>query len=104
MSALKQEVQLKSTEFQPKQEYLLVKPVELDKGEKTTESGLIIPIARSSMERPTVGRVIEVGVDIEDIKIDDVILWPQTDGLDLQMEDGDFVLLRYASVIGSKKQ
>lgn len=105
MSEKAQAVNLESTEFQPKNEYILVKPQELDKGEKKTESGLIIAIAQnqSALDRPTSGTVVSVGKDIEDIKEGDFILWPNTDGLDLEFNDGKFMLLRYKSVIGSRK-
>lgn len=101
-----QVVHIASTDFQPKNEYILVNPEELDKGEKTTDSGLIIAIAQntSSLDRPSSGTVVAVGKDIEDIKEGDFILWPDTDGLDLEFTDGPFMLLRYASVIGTKKR
>jgi co-chaperonin GroES (HSP10) len=99
---MKQEVPIKSTEFMPKQEYLLVKPMTVET-EKKTDSGLVISLNKSSLERPSMGEVLEVGSDIEDIKSGDTVLWPATDGLDFEFTDGDFVLLRYASVIGMKK-
>jgi co-chaperonin GroES (HSP10) len=100
MTRKSQLVQILSTEFQPKNEYILVKPQELDKGEKKTESGLIIAIQQntSALDRPTSGVVVSVGSDIEDIKEGDFILWPDTDGLDLEFIDGPFMLLRYKSV------
>jgi co-chaperonin GroES (HSP10) len=100
-----QYVGIASTEFQPKNNYVLVNPVELEKGEKTTESGLIIAIAQnqSTLDRPTSGTVIAVGNDIEDLKEDMFIMWPMTDGIDLEFTDGIFMLLRYESIIGSKK-
>jgi co-chaperonin GroES (HSP10) len=100
-----QEVNILSTEFQPKNEYILVKPEELPKGEKKTESGLIIAIQQntSALDRPTSGTVVSVGSDIEDIAEGDFILWPGTDGLDMQFNDGEFMLLRYKSVIGKRK-
>jgi len=100
-----QVVQIASTEFQPKNEFILVKPVKLEKGEKKTESGLIIAINqnKSALDRPTVGDVVAVGADIEDISEGDVVLWPKTDGLDIEFVDGEFLLLRYTSIIGMKK-
>lgn len=99
----KQEVNILSSEFQPKNEYVLVKPVKLE-SEKKTESGLIIALKpSSSLERPTSGTVVAVGKDIEDITEGMFILWPGTDGLDIIFTDGEFVLLRYKSIIGSKK-
>lgn len=99
---MKQEVPIKSSEFQPKKTNILVKAVDLEK-ERVTESGLIISMTRSHLERPTVGEVIEVGSEIEDIKAGDIVLWPQTDGIDIAFTDQECVLLRYDSIIGSKK-
>ena len=97
-----QRVEILSTEFKPKNEYLLVKPSEMQT-EKVTESGLVIALKpQSSMDRPTSGTVIAVGQDIEDIKSKDFVLWPNTDGLDIEFIDGIFILLRYKSVIGTK--
>jgi co-chaperonin GroES (HSP10) len=101
-----QQVNLLSSEFQPKNEYILVKPEEIkQQTEKTLASGLILAIQPKStlLTRPTSGPVVAVGSDIEDIKEGDFILWPGTDGLDLEFIDGIFTLLRYKSVIGSKK-
>ena len=101
-----QRVEIESTEFHPKNEYVLVKPAELEKGEKKTESGLIIAIRQneSALDRPTSGKVISVGSDIDDITEGDFVLWPNTDGLDLEFNDGIFMLIRYKSIIGSKKK
>lgn len=98
----KQEVQLLSTEFQSKNEFLLVKPAELPT-EQVTESGLILAIKPSVIDRPSSGTVINVGSEILDINPGDFVLWPNTDGLDLKFIDGDFMLIRYKSIIGFKK-
>jgi co-chaperonin GroES (HSP10) len=99
-----QKVQILSAEFKPKNEYLLVKPTDLVT-EVVTESGLVISLKpQSSLERPTSGTVISVGSDIKDIEESDFVLWPMTDGLDLEFLDGQYVLLRYKSIIGSKKK
>jgi len=104
MSAPKQIVDIESKQFKPKKEYLLIKPAKLD-SEKTLDSGLVIPVStKGALDRPTFGEVIAVGSDIEDIKEGEYILWPATDGLDFEFNDGDFMLLRYASVIGSVKK
>lgn len=100
----KQRVQFKSTEFQPKNEYVLVKPQELQK-EELSDSGFVLSINKnqSSLIRPSTGRVISVGADIDDISPEMLIIWPETDGLDLAFDDGDYMLIRYRSVIGMKK-
>jgi co-chaperonin GroES (HSP10) len=100
-----QKVNLESTEFKPKNEFILVKPVALETGEKTTASGLVISLKQntSCLDRPTYGEVIELGDDIDDISIGDYCLWPGTDGLDFEFLDGHFMLLRYTSIIGTRK-
>lgn len=100
----KQQVNLKSDEFQPKNEYVLVKPEVL--AEKKTDGGIVIPVANKTSvnDRPSSGTVISLGSDIEDIVENDFVMWPNTDGLDLEFIDGDFMLIRYKSVIGSRKK
>lgn len=101
----KQRIQFKSTEFQPKNEYVLVKPKELEQEEKS-ESGIVLSLnsQKSSLIRPTLGKVISVGADIDDVKEGMYIIWPETDGLDLEFDDGDYMLIRYKSIVGMKKQ
>lgn len=105
-----QEIKLKSNEFQPRAEYILIKP-ELPDKEVKTQSGIIIGQAKKSVtDRPMSGTVIAVGSTIVDIKEGDYVIYPNTDGLDLKFEDSDslieeaqFVLLREKSVLGKRK-
>lgn len=105
-----QEIKLKSNEFQPRSEYILIKP-ELPDKEVKTQSGIIIGQTKKSVtDRPMSGTVIAVGCDIQDIKEGDYVIYPNTDGLDLKFEDSDslieeaqFVLLREKSVLGKRK-
>ena len=100
---MKQQVRINSQEFQPRNEYLLIKPEDLS-AEVTTNSGIVISLGqKSALDRPTSGTVISVGADITDIPVGCFVMWPGTDGLDLTFLDGDFILLRYKSVIGYKK-
>jgi co-chaperonin GroES (HSP10) len=105
MAGSVQKVSMLSSEFQPKKEYILVKPDELEK-EEVSESGLVLTLSShvSSLDRPSIGNVISVGQDISDILEGDTVLWPMSDGLDFEFKDGKFLLLRYASIIGSKKK
>lgn len=98
-----QRVEMKSTSFKPAKEYILVKPTERAI-ESQTDSGIVIALRpQTSVDRPTSGIVLAVGSDIEDIKENDFVLWPNTDGLDIEFTDGIFILLRYKSIIGSSK-
>ena len=100
-----QQINIKSTEFQPKNEYILIKPETLNKSEKKSESGFIIEATQNtqSFKRPTAGVVMAVGSDIKDIFENDYIMWPETDGLDIEFLDSEYVLMRYQSVIGTKR-
>lgn len=105
-----QEIKLKSNEFQPRAEYILLRP---DRGETEvkSQSGIILgQVKKSVVDRPMSGTVIAVGSAIVDIKEGDYVIYPNTDGLDLKFEDSDplieeaqFVLLREKSVIGKRK-
>jgi len=97
-------VNLSSEEFKPKADSVLVK-VDKRIDEKTTESGIIIPlnIDTSSIDRETSGFVVSVGDDVVGYDVGTFVLWPETDGLDLDFLDGEFLLLRAESIIGSKK-
>lgn len=98
-----QRVYVNSTEFQPSSELILVKPEALKK-EETTASGLVIAIKKETVvERPAFGKVIAVGTDVKNISEEEIIFWPSTDGIDLEFDDGEFLLLRDKSVIGKKK-
>lgn len=99
-----QQVYVESSEFKPKKDNILVKPIEL-KHEKVTETGLVVQVNtnRSVTDRPTMGTVIAIGDDVKDIKEGDIVFWPITDGLDFEFNDGVFILLRYESIIGIKK-
>jgi len=100
-----QRIKILSTEFQPKNEYVLVKPEELKTEETILPSGIIkLGEELKSTDRPTSGVVVDAGCECEDITQGDFIIWPNTDGLDLTFNDGEFMLLRFASVIGSKKR
>ena len=97
-----QKVTLKSSEFQPKQNFVLVDPEDINK-EKVTESGIVLAIEKSSVDRPSMGSVIAVGPDVKDLSEGTIVLWPMTDGLDIEFLDSIKVLLKYDSIIGSKK-
>lgn len=101
---MKQEIYMKSTEFKPKDNKVLVKPEEL-KSEQITESGIVLKMNnRSVVERPSSGRVIDIGNGVTDVDVGSIVIWPAQDGIDLKFDDGDFLLLRHESIIGSKKE
>lgn len=96
-----QTISIKSTEFQPLPEYLLVEPEALEKEEKT-QSGIVIGIQRSVVDRPSCGKIIKAGTNDLGLEENDYIVWPSTDGIDAEFTDGKFLLLKVKSVIGKQ--
>lgn len=94
---------MNSDQFKPKDDKVLVKPEDLKK-EKVTDSGIVINTGnRSVVERPSSGRVIDIGNSVTDVEVGSIVVWPAQDGIDLTFNDGTFLLLRHESIIGSKK-
>lgn len=94
--------ELKSSEFIPLNEFLLVKPKEMDTEEKS-DFGIVLGQNKSITNRAGSGHVISVGRDIKDITSADYVLFPNTQGIDIEFSDGKFLLLRYTDIIGMKK-
>lgn len=92
-------VDFKSTEFQPRANSILV-VYESPEKEVKTESGILIERKRSSLDRQTQGEVVAVGSEIDWISPGDVVVWAITDGMDLKMLDGEFLLLKEHSILG----
>jgi len=99
---MNQRVYFNSTECTSKYDYILVKADTLEK-EEVSSGGIVIAVERSSIERPTSGTVISVGEDVTDIDVGSVVVWPMTDGLDIEFNDGTFILLRAESIVCVKK-
>lgn len=97
-----QVIQLKSTEFAPRKDSILVK---YDKPEQEvkTESGIVVQMHRSSLERQTYGEVVAVGTDVDWISEGEFVIWAMTDGINLELEDGEFLVLRETSILGKRK-
>lgn len=103
---MKHRLQTESANFTPVSNTFLVKADEFPT-EKTTKSGLIVPINEPpSNSRPCTGTIVSVGKHLESdvvYKANEKIAWASTDGLDLEFDDGDFLLIRLKSIIGKIK-
>ena len=91
------------TEFQPTEGLVLAKPIQLKKEEESS-SGIVLAIRKESVvERPTYGEVLAVGDDCKNAKVGETIFWDMQGGLDLEFDDGEFILIRDKTIIGTKK-
>lgn len=98
-----QRINVESKEFAAQDEYVLVKPFVTLK-EETTASGIVLQVEETALSRPTHGKVIDVGAGVTGITSTDEVFWPETDGLDLKLNDGEFVLLRQKSIVGVRRR
>lgn len=102
---MKQEIKMKSEEFIPMGEFLLVK-ADLTSNVETTSGGILIQHKTSVLDRPSSGVVVAAGKDCLGIGPNDYVVFPDTDGIDVKFQDSNdgnkFMLLRYKSIIGKK--
>lgn len=97
-----QRLYIDSTEFQPTKGLVLIKTIQLKK-EETSSSGIILSIRKESViERPTAGEVIAIGTDCKTAQPGLVVFWDMTSGLDLEFNDGEFILIRDETIVGTK--
>lgn len=98
-----QRLYINSNEFKPTKGLALIKAIQLKK-EETTASGLIISIRKESVvERPTAGEVISVGAECVNAEVGKIVFWDMISGLDLEFDDGEFILIRDETIVGTRK-
>jgi co-chaperonin GroES (HSP10) len=99
---MNQRILMNSADFKVCKESVLVEYNDLEKEEKT-ESGLVVSLARSSLERQTQGLVLSVGDGIEWIVEGDLVVWENSAGVNLDFDDRKCLLLGEKSILGKKK-
>ncbi len=81
--------------FKPLGDRLLVERVE---EENTTASGIIIP--DSAKEKPLKAKVLAIGNDVDDVNIDDIIVFGKYTGTELSLDDKEYLVLEVSDVLG----
>lgn len=66
--------------FKPLRDGMIVDSTEFNKGDETTESGLVIKQADAKKKTNNIARVLEVGEDVTLVKAGDVIVFPYGNG------------------------
>lgn len=97
---------MSSEEFKVLQNFIMVNPEALETGELKTESGLVLAMEQNNsvINRPTTGKVMTVGPLVESLNVGDSVLWVETDGLEIELSDGIFLILKETSIIGYKNE
>jgi chaperonin GroES len=81
--------------FKPLGDRLLVERVE---EVNTTASGIIIP--DNAKEKPSQGKVLAIGSDVDEVNIDDVVVFGKYSGTELTLDDKEYLVLEISDVLG----
>ncbi len=81
--------------FKPLGDRLLVERIE---EETTTASGIIIP--DNAKEKPSRGKVLAIGSDVEEVKEGDTVVFGKYSGTELVLEDKEYLVLEVSDVLG----
>jgi len=81
--------------FKPLGDRLLVERVE---EVNTTASGIIIP--DNAKEKPSRAKVLAVGSEVEDVNVDDVVVFGKYAGTELILDDKEYLVLDVSDVLG----
>ena len=85
--------------FQPLGDRVLVK---VQEAETKTASGIIIP-DNASKEKPTTATVLAVSSEVEDIKVDDTVMYGKYSGTEITIENEDYLVLETSDILGIVK-
>ena len=97
-------IDIPSERFFPEEELLLVRPRELPKGE-VEHNGIVLQMEQNTsvVDRPTFGRVVSVGKGVDEDFVNCNVIWVEQDGIDVELMDGRFMVLKLRSILGRIK-
>ena len=65
---------------------------------KTTASGIIIP--DNAAEKPSTGKVVAVSTEVENVKVDDVVVFGKYAGNEFKVEGANYLILEIDDMFG----
>jgi chaperonin GroES len=81
--------------FQPLGNRVLVERVE---DSKTTASGIIIP--DNAKEKPSQGKIVAVGGDVEAISVGDTVVFGKYSGNDITLDGSEYLIMDADDIFG----
>ena len=81
--------------FKPLGDRLLIQRVE---EANTTASGIIIP--DNAKEKPSKGKVIAVGGEVEDINVDDTVVFGKYSGNEIILDGEEYLIMESSDIFG----
>jgi chaperonin GroES len=83
--------------FKPLGDRVLVQRVEET---NTTASGIIIP--DNAKEKPSEAKVVAVSSEVEDVKVDDIVVFGKYSGTELTLDGTEYLVLDTSDILGIK--
>lgn len=84
--------------IQPLADRLVIEQVQ---AEAVSASGIILP--DSAKEKPSEGKVLAVGKDVEEVKVGDVVLYAQYGPTEVKVDGKEVVLAKEEDILGIVK-
>jgi len=81
--------------FKPLGDRLLIQRVEES---NTTASGIIIP--DNAKEKPSKGKVIAIGSEVEDINVDDTVVFGKYSGNEINIDGTEYLIMENSDIFG----
>ncbi len=81
--------------FKPLGDRLLVERVE---EVNTTASGIIIP--DNAKEKPSQGKVLAIGSDVEEVNVGDTVVFGKYAGTELILDDKEYLVMELSDILG----
>ncbi len=81
--------------FQQLGERVLVERTEV---ENKTASGIIIP--DNAKEKPQTAKVVAIGSKVEDVKVNDTIVFEQYRGTEIKLDGKEYIILNIENILG----
>jgi chaperonin GroES len=81
--------------FRPLGDRVLVEKVE---EKNTTASGIIIP--DNAKEKPSRAKVLAVGSEVEEVRVDDTVVFGKYAGTDLVLDGKEYLVLETSDILG----
>jgi chaperonin GroES len=81
--------------FKPLGERVLVERVE---EETKTASGIIIP--DNAKEKPSRGKVVAISNDVNNVKVDDIVVFAKYSGTELKLEAKEYLVIDVKEILG----
>jgi chaperonin GroES len=69
----------------------------LEKEEKTTASGIIL--TTDEKDKPAFGRILAVGPKVEDLAVNDVVVYQTYSGTNVKLEGKDYLLIKAENIL-----